>query len=116
MGQTNVIVGTELRDWLISQQVWREGVYIVGDRTYGGDGRHYLDVVSDKLEPGFHGLREIVVRGRAPSVQDAWAASLTADLPLWGAKAYGSQRRSGSTGLDGSGWAEHHRSSAVRAT
>jgi hypothetical protein len=28
MGQTNVIVGAELRDWLIAQQVWREGVYV----------------------------------------------------------------------------------------
>ena len=60
MGRTQVIVGAEMRDWLISQQVWREGIYILGDKTYG-DGKHYLDVVSDKLEPGFHGVREIVV-------------------------------------------------------
>ena len=82
MGQTDVIVGAELRDWLISQQVWREGVYIVGDRTYGGDGRHYLDVVSDKLEPGFHGLREIVVESGHLRFRTPGAASLTADLPL----------------------------------
>ena len=60
MGRTQVIAGVELRDWLTSRQVWREGVYILGDRTYGDD-RHYLDVVSDKLEPGFHGVLEIVV-------------------------------------------------------
>jgi hypothetical protein len=66
MGRTQVIASAKLRDWLISQQVWREGIYILGDRTYG-DGRHYLDVVSDKLEPGFHGVREIVVEGG-----DAW--------------------------------------------
>ena len=60
MGRTQVIADAELRDWLISQQVWREGIYILDDRTYG-DGRHYLDVVSDKLEPGFHGVREILV-------------------------------------------------------
>ena len=60
MGRTQVIVGAEMRDWLISQQVWREGIYILGDKTYG-DGKHYLDVVSAKLEPGFHGVREIVV-------------------------------------------------------
>ena len=57
MGRTQVIVGAEMRDWLISQQVWREGIYILGDKTYG-DGKHYLDVVSDKLEPGFHGVRD----------------------------------------------------------
>ena len=61
MGRTQVIAGAELRDWLISQQVWREGISILADRTYGDDDRHYLDVVSDTLEPGFHGAREIVV-------------------------------------------------------
>ena len=81
MGQTNVIVGVELRDWLISQQVWREGVYIVGDRTYGGDRRHYLDVVSDKLEPGFHGLREIVVESGHLRFRTPGAASLTRRPP-----------------------------------
>ena len=65
MGRTQVIVGAELRDWLISQQVWRKGIYILADRTYGDD-RHYLDVVSDKLEPGFHGVREIVVESGDP--------------------------------------------------
>jgi hypothetical protein len=60
MGRTNVVVSANLRDWLIAQQVWRAGVYVLDDRTYG-DGMHYLDVISDKLEPGFHGVREIVV-------------------------------------------------------
>jgi len=60
MGRANVLVSTELRDWLLAKQVWRAGIYILDDRTYGDD-RHYLDVVSDKLEPGFHGLRRIVV-------------------------------------------------------
>jgi hypothetical protein len=82
MGRTNVIVGEELRDWLISRQVWREGIYIVGDRTYGGDGRHYLDVVSDKLEPGFHGLREIVVESGHLRFRMPGTAPLTANLPL----------------------------------
>jgi hypothetical protein len=72
MGRTNVIVSAELRDWLTARQVWREGIYILDDRAYGG-GRHYLDVVSDKLEPGFHGVREIVVesgnlRFRRPAI------------------------------------------------
>jgi hypothetical protein len=65
MGRMQVIAGVELRDWLISRQIWREGIYILGDRTCG-DGRHYLDVVSDKLEPGFHGVREIVVESGDP--------------------------------------------------
>ena len=60
MGRTNVVVSANLRDWLIAQQVWRAGVYVLDDRTYG-DGMHYLDVISDKLEPGFHGVREMVV-------------------------------------------------------
>lgn len=60
MGRANVLVSAELRDWLFSEQVWRWGVFIIGDRTYGDD-KHYLDVISDKLEPGFHGLRYIVV-------------------------------------------------------
>jgi len=89
MGQTNVIVGAALRDWLISRQVWREGIYIVGDRTYGGDGKHYLDVVSDKLEPGFHSLREIVVEGGHLRFRTPGAASPTADLSLKDQRAQG---------------------------
>ena len=78
MGRTDVIVSAEQRNWLVTQQVWREGVYIVGDRTYGGDGKHYLDVVSDKLEPGIHGVREIVVesgrlRFRTPPSPRGWS-------------------------------------------
>jgi hypothetical protein len=64
MGRANVVVSTELRDWLYAQQVWRAGVYILDDRTYG-DGRHYLDVISDKLDPGFQGVRHIVVEAGA---------------------------------------------------
>jgi hypothetical protein len=60
MGRANVLVSTELRDWLYATQVWRAGIYILDDKTYG-DGRHYLDVVSDRLAPGFHGARRIVV-------------------------------------------------------
>lgn len=60
MGHANVVVSTELRDWLYAEQVWRAGVYILGDRTYG-DGRHYLEVISDKLDPGFYGIRDIIV-------------------------------------------------------
>jgi hypothetical protein len=60
MGRANVLVSAELRERLLAEQVWRAGVYILDDRTYG-DGRHYLDVVSDKLEPGFHGIRSIVI-------------------------------------------------------
>jgi hypothetical protein len=75
MGRTQVIADAELRDWLISRQVWREGIYILGDRTYG-DGRHYLDVVSDKLEPGFHGVREIVVESGDLRFRTPSAASL----------------------------------------
>lgn len=62
MGRANVVVSTEMRDWLQSEQVWRTGIYILDDRTYG-DGRHYLDVISDRLSPGFHGLRHLVVEG-----------------------------------------------------
>ena len=80
MGRTLVIIGAELRDWLLAQQVWRVGIYILDDRTYGDD-RHYLDVISDKLEPGFHGVREIVVESGELRFRTPGAASL-ADLPL----------------------------------
>ena len=82
MGSTNVIVGAELRDWLISRQIWREGIYIVGDRAYGGDGKHYLDILSDKLELGFHGLCAIVVESGHLRFRTRGAAPLMADLPL----------------------------------
>ncbi len=62
MGRANVLVTTELRDWLHAHEVWRAGIYILDDRTYG-DGRHYLDVMSDRLEPGFHGVRRLVIEG-----------------------------------------------------
>ena len=65
MGRANVIVSAELRDWLYAQQVWLDGIYILDDRTYGDDGRHYLDVVSDRLDPGFHGVRRIAVEAGA---------------------------------------------------
>ncbi len=62
MGRAKVIVSAELRDRLLDGQVWRAGVYLLDDRTYG-DGRHYLDVMSDKLEPGFHGVRATIAAG-----------------------------------------------------
>jgi hypothetical protein len=64
MGRATVVVSVELRDWLYAQQVWRAGFYILDDRTYG-DGKHYLDVICDRLDPGHHGLRPIVVEGGA---------------------------------------------------
>ncbi|HWE44780.1 MAG TPA: hypothetical protein VG407_02025 [Caulobacteraceae bacterium] len=62
MGRANVVVSTELREWLYAAQVWRAGIYILDDKTYGDSG-HYLDVISDRLAPGFHGVRHIVVEG-----------------------------------------------------
>jgi hypothetical protein len=64
MGRANVLVSTELRDWLYAKQVWRSGIYILDDRTYGDD-RHYLDVISDGLDPGFHGVARIIVEDGA---------------------------------------------------
>ncbi len=62
MGRANIMVSAELREWLLSEQAWCAGVFILDDRTYGGD-THYLDVITDKLDPGYHGLCHLVVEG-----------------------------------------------------
>jgi hypothetical protein len=38
----------------------KHGIYILYDKVWG-DGLHYLEIISDRLPPGYHGVQDIIL-------------------------------------------------------
>lgn len=60
MGRANTIVAPCLRRKLYDAAANSRGIYILYD-TVWGEGLHFLEVISDRLPPGYQGSQDIVL-------------------------------------------------------
>jgi hypothetical protein len=60
-GTAHCLVSAELREWLYAQSVFSTGVVACSDVQFDDEGIRILRVISNKLEPGYHGMQSLVV-------------------------------------------------------
>jgi hypothetical protein len=62
-GAAHCLVSAELCEWLYAQPVFRTGVVVRSDVQFDDEGTRLLRVISNKLQPGYHGMQSLVVEG-----------------------------------------------------
>ena len=50
MGRANVLVTTELRDWLYAHEVWRAGIYILAQKAEASEAPAALPLAAPTID------------------------------------------------------------------
>lgn len=62
-GAAHCLVSAELCEWLYAQPLCSTGVVVRSDVRFDDEGTRLLHVISNKLQPGYHGMQSLVIEG-----------------------------------------------------